>query len=73
MQTFRWTGGDEVPGVVIHHDGNYRGDVYVQVFHTDHPDLVIGTLSVPAQALVAFAKQAVGTELTTLLEQNGFA
>jgi uncharacterized protein YvpB len=72
MHTFTWRGEDDQPQVVINHNGGYSGDAHVSVCHPDNPNLTMHTITLPAEALVNFAKQAVGEQLATLLEENGF-
>jgi hypothetical protein len=73
MHTFTWKGEDDQPQVVINHNGDYSGDAHVSLCHPDNPDLVTQTITLPAEAMVNFAKQAIGDQLITLLESNGFA
>jgi hypothetical protein len=73
MHTYIWRGEGDQPQVVINHNGDYSGDAWVNVCHPDNPDLIMHAITLPAEALVSFAKQAVGEQLTALLEENGFA
>lgn len=72
MHNFGWDDPNDPEMIVsINHNGDFSGDAIVTKSRPNGE--VVETFTVPAGALVAFGKFAIGGQLIELLEENGFA